>query len=200
MLGDNRQGQLGLGKSTEGSNESLRRLEDASMYVVGVRCAENQTLLRTFDGSLFTCGENEHMNQGLPDSIVEEGEQVFDLEQIDIKEPAWVLTGTPKAVADAAGKVKRLETEIEFDQKRLEATNNPRHIAPLEARLVDLNDQLKLAQHKHLHLQSKKIKDWKIKEVQLSGQHVVCVSNYGCVLVTMFYTVLYCLIVIYGDL
>ena len=186
VVGDNKSGQLGLGefdplqpqKHLE-NQPYLRRMEGASTYVVGVRCAENQTVLRSFDGAVFTCGENEHMNQGLSEEVAEAGEAVFDLERVEIEEPAWVLTGSPQKIREAEARVAQLDRWIAGDEQRLAGTANPAHVAPLERRLEERRSELTMAQAKLAALKAKKIKDWKVKEVRASGQHTVAISNYG---------------------
>jgi alpha-tubulin suppressor-like RCC1 family protein len=188
VMGDNKSGQLGLGEWDTAAGvpgrhleqvRTLRRIEDASSYVVGVRCAENQTLLRCFDGSVHTCGENEHLNQGLSEDVVEEGESVFRLERVEIEEPAWVLTGSPQKLREAESHVRQLEGWITADEARLAATASQATAAALAERLEGRREQLQMAQAKLSALRAKRIKDWKVKEVRTSGQHSIAVSNYG---------------------
>eukprot|EP01052_Picozoa_sp_SAG31_P008437 SAG31_NODE_426_length_15814_cov_25.737066_9_plen_1416_part_00 len=53
-------------------------------YVVSVSCAENQTILLTFHGSVFTCGENQSYNLGLGDAV-EDDEKVNELTLVEIE-------------------------------------------------------------------------------------------------------------------
>ena len=82
VLGDNAQGQLGLGDRDVESKSALERL-DTSSYIASVTCAENQTVLRSVHGVVWSCGENEHLNQGLPEEVADEGGAALELYEVE---------------------------------------------------------------------------------------------------------------------
>eukprot|EP01047_Picozoa_sp_COSAG01_P049083 COSAG01_NODE_4831_length_4703_cov_184.304301_3_plen_361_part_00 len=150
VAGSNEHGQLGLGASAAAEQEEgqgggpgveeawraagigwvaePRQLNTAEIVgggadtVVEVHCAENQTTLLTAAGQLFTCGENERGNLGLPLSVVEDGEPCFEFERVEFQcTNCGDVTHTARNCPEAPNYSARQRQQARTLQKRTRA-------------------------------------------------------------------------------
>jgi hypothetical protein len=149
VAGSNEHGQLGLGAAAAAEQEEgqggpgveeawraagigwvaeLRQLNTAEIVgggadtVVEVHCAENQTTLLTAAGQLFTCGENERGNLGLPLSVVEDGEPCFEFERVEFQcTNCGDVTHTARNCSEAPNYSARQRQQARALQKRTRA-------------------------------------------------------------------------------